>query len=174
MNKLMIAALTLVLGAPLFAAEAKKSAAELEKDKAMANPNANDLGPATLDVSKYPAKFQEGYKLLVDRCAQCHQPSRPLNSQFAEMEGKEMKDREAAVAKLKKDHPELFKQKDLLQIEPDIWQRYVKRMMSKPGCGADAGGKMTKPESKKIWEFLVYDSNERKIKHPEEWTAHSK
>jgi mono/diheme cytochrome c family protein len=170
MKKLTLVALMLSLGTAAFA----KSAAELEKEKALANPYANDLGPASLDVSKYPADKQAGYKLLVDRCAQCHQPSRPLNSQFAETEGKDLKDREAKVAALKKEHPELFKNKNELQVEADVWQRYVKRMMSKPGCGVAAGGKMTPADAKKIWAFLVYDSNERKIKHPEEWTAHRK
>ena len=42
-------------------------------------------------------------------------------------------------------------------MEPDIWQRYVKRMMSKPGC------EISKEEGKKIWEFLVYDSGQRKM-----------
>src|SRR6516165_9179719 len=39
---------------------------------------------------------------------------------------------------------------------PDEWSRYVKRMMHKPGSGIGA------TESKKIYEFLVYDSSIRK------------
>ena len=39
---------------------------------------------------------------------------------------------------------------------PDEWSRYIKRMMYKPGSGISAG------DSKKIYEFLVYDSSVRK------------
>lgn len=169
---------SLVLLAAAFAAAVPSKAAPTQaeidavKKQALANPFANDLGPNEIDVSKYPADKQEGYKLLRDRCAQCHEPRRPLNSQFAETEGKDLAERKANAEKLMKDHPELFKDKSVFQIEGDIWQRYVKRMMSKPGCGADAGGKMTSADAKKIWAFLVYDSNERKIKHPDEWKAH--
>ncbi len=46
----------------------------------------------------------------------------------------------------------------------DEWRRYVKRMMSKPGCEIKQG--------KAIFEFLKFDSNERKVKHKSEWKAH--
>ena len=134
-----------------------KSAAEAEKAKALQNPYANDLGSATLDVSKYPANHQEGYKLLTARCSKCHAASRPLNSQFAEPSGKDMAERQKKVGELKKSNPELFKNKGVLQLEADIWQRYVKRMMAKPGC------EISKDEGKKIWDFLVYDSTTRKL-----------
>ena len=39
---------------------------------------------------------------------------------------------------------------------PSEWERYVKRMMHKPGSGIDA------TDGKKIFEFLVYDSSVRK------------
>jgi hypothetical protein len=39
---------------------------------------------------------------------------------------------------------------------PDEWSRYVKRMMHKPGSNISAG------DAKKIYEFLVYDSADRK------------
>ena len=39
---------------------------------------------------------------------------------------------------------------------PSEWERYVKRMMHKPGSGIDAA------DGKKIFEFLVYDSSIRK------------
>ncbi|HWP99260.1 MAG TPA: photosystem P840 reaction-center cytochrome c-551 [Vicinamibacterales bacterium] len=38
----------------------------------------------------------------------------------------------------------------------DEWERYVKRMMRKPGSGIDAS------DAKAIFEFLVYDSKTRK------------
>jgi cytochrome c5 len=39
---------------------------------------------------------------------------------------------------------------------PDEWSRYVKRMMNKPGSMITPGN------AKKIYEFLVYDTNVRK------------
>ena len=41
-------------------------------------------------------------------------------------------------------------------VLPDEWERYVKRMMRKPGSGMD------KASSKLIYDFLVYDSATRK------------
>ncbi len=38
----------------------------------------------------------------------------------------------------------------------DEWKRYIKRMRRKPGA------KIKKGEAKEIWEFLVYDSQQRK------------
>lgn len=82
-----------------------------------------DKGPATIDVSGYPADMQKRYKLFVTRCGKCHTIARPINCDF---------------------------------VLEDEWERYVKRMMRKPGSGInqDAG--------KDIYEFLVYDSKTRK------------
>ena len=144
-----------------------KSSFEAEKAKALQNPYANDFGPATLDVSGYPADKQAGYKVLQAKCSKCHTPSRPLNSQFIEPSGKDLAEREKKVADLKKSNPEMFKDKNVFQVEPDIWQRYVKRMMAKPGC------EITKDEGKKVWDFLVYDSNQRKLgANKEAWAKH--
>jgi cytochrome c5 len=41
-------------------------------------------------------------------------------------------------------------------VLPAEWERYVKRMMHKPGSGINA------TEGKKIFDFLVYDSSVRK------------
>jgi len=38
----------------------------------------------------------------------------------------------------------------------DEWKRYIKRMRRKPGA------KIKKKQAKQIWEFLVYDSQQRK------------
>lgn len=160
----LIAVLTLGLAA-VSPVRAAKSAAELEKEKALANPYPNDFGPDSLDeatLKTYPAEAQEGYKLLrgsdaKKNCQTCHTASRPLNSRFVEPEGKNDAEKEAAVAKLKKEHPEYFQNGAVWQIEPGIWKRYVKRMMAKPGCG------ISNADGKKIWEFLVYDGVHRKI-----------
>lgn len=120
------------------AAEAK-TPAELEKEKALKNPFANDLGPDSLDVSKYPADIQKGYQLLKVKCAKCHTASRPLNSQFA---------------------------------DAPTWERYVKRMMAKPGCDIPSA------EGKQIYQFLAHDSKARKLdasgKPKPEWKAYRK
>lgn len=151
----------------------KKSAAELEKEKANANPYPNDFGPEKLDeetLKSYPAAIKEGYSLMLTRCAQCHTSARPLNSRFIEpMAGygatpaaRDAKE-EAAIKSLKAANPEYFKDLAVWQIEAGIWNRYVKRMMHKPGCGVAGGGKMTNPEAKKIYEFLLYDGERRKL-----------
>lgn len=84
---------------------------------------AYDKGPATIDVSKYPADMQSHYKLFVTRCAKCHTAARAINCDFA------------------------------LDEE---WERYVKRMMRKPGSG------ISPADGKKIFEFVTYDSKIRK------------
>ncbi|MBI2915395.1 MAG: hypothetical protein HYY07_00890, partial [Elusimicrobia bacterium] len=102
-----------------------------------------------IDVSKYSAELQAGYKLMLDKCAKCHTPSRPLNSQFLDLKPEE-------IAAAKKTNPEIFKDKQVWQAESGIWQRYIKRMMAKPGCN------ISTEEGKKIWKFIVEDSKRRK------------
>ena len=164
------------------AAKPKKSAAQLEKEKALANPYPNDFGPEKIDeeIKDYPADKKEGYRLLLLRCTQCHASSRPLNSRFVEPSvGADLKpaDRTAkeqeAVAEMKSQHPDWFKDSGSWQIEADVWNRYVKRMLNKPGCGVAAGGHMTNEEAKKIYQFLVYDGQKRKLgDNAEKWKAH--
>lgn len=148
-------------------AQGKKSAAELEKEKALRDPYPNDLGPEKLDeayVKTLSKDHQEGYKALLQKCAKCHASSRPLNSQFLEAPGKDEKEREAALKEWKASHPGMFKDKQIFQAEANIWSRYVKRMMAKPGC------EISKDEGKKIWQFLVQDSLNRKTgKKMEAW-----
>jgi len=42
-----------------------------------------EKGPATVDVSKYPAAIKENYETFSQKCAQCHKLSRPINSDYA-------------------------------------------------------------------------------------------
>jgi cytochrome c5 len=84
---------------------------------------AYDKGPATIDVSKYPADMQAGYKVFVTRCSKCHTIARPINCDF---------------------------------VLDDEWERYVKRMMRKPGSDVSPA------DGKQIFEFLSYDSKLRK------------
>ena len=51
-------------------------------------------------------------------------------------------------------------------MEDGIWQRYVKRMMAKPGCD------ISKAAGKAIWEFISHDSRARKTgKNSAAWAA---
>jgi hypothetical protein len=160
-----LAAVSVWSAARGFAEEKKEKA---EKNEAPASATAvsdlypNDMGDAELDVSAYPKNIREGYKLLVFKCAACHTAARPLNSQFIEL----TKDEEAQY---KKENPEAYKDQRLAHIEPEMWKRYVKRMMSKPGCPVKG------EDGKKIWEFLVFDSKARKTgANAKAWIKHRK
>jgi hypothetical protein len=41
-----------------------------------------DKGPATINVSRYPAGIQQNYAVFTQKCSQCHKLSRPINSDF--------------------------------------------------------------------------------------------
>ncbi len=41
-----------------------------------------EKGPATIDVSKYPAQLQDYYQTFSQKCSQCHKLSRPINSDY--------------------------------------------------------------------------------------------
>lgn len=125
------------------------STADAEKEKAK-NPYANDFGPEAVDVSSYPDEAKEGYKAFAEKCSKCHTIARPLNSQFTELKKEELD-------MLKAQNSKLVQEPLIWQIEEDIWQRYVKRMMNKPGCD------IPKEDGKKIWKFLVHDSKLRKL-----------
>ncbi len=45
-----------------------------------------DKGPATINVSSYPAEQQKGYKLFSDKCAKCHTLARPINTTMTDPE----------------------------------------------------------------------------------------
>jgi len=44
---------------------------------------AYDKGPATIDVSKYPANIQADYKVFTVKCKKCHTLARPINCELA-------------------------------------------------------------------------------------------
>ena len=182
---------TLIVAAALLGLTAIPGAraAELtEKEKALASPYPNDFGPDKLSdevLKGYPANIQDGYHTLIGEvkkdgkwvynngksgCVQCHTSSRPLNSRFVEPEGG-MDDAKqtAALADMKKANPEVFKDLSIWQPEVKVFNRYVKRMMNKPGCS------ITKPEGKAIWEFLEYDGSHRKVgANAAKWAEHRK
>lgn len=174
--------------AGLTAIPSARAAEMSEKEKALASPYPNDLGPDSLSdeiLKSYPAEIQKGYHTLRGEiqkdgkwvynngksgCVQCHSASRPLNSRFVEPEGGvDDAAQTAALAKLKAAQPELFKDLSIWQPEVKIFNRYVKRMMNKPGCS------ITKAEGKAIWEFLEYDGAHRKVgENAAKWAEHRK
>ncbi len=73
MKKALTAAALLALAAAAFAAGKLT-----EREKAARFPY--DLGPDTIDVSRYPKEQQEAYALFAVKCSQCHTLARPINS----------------------------------------------------------------------------------------------
>ena len=154
-------------GSAVFAAD---TAFEAERKKALASPYANDFGPEKLtdaQLAAYPAEHVKAYKeVLLVKCAKCHSAARPLNSQFFEVPGKK-EEKAANLVRLQGANKDMFKNPAVWQVENDIWQRYVKRMMAKPGC------EISEPEGKAVYRFLVYDSEQRKSgKNAAVWKAH--
>src|SRR3974390_2600954 len=45
-----------------------------------------DKGPDKVDVSKYPADQQKGYKVFSDKCSKCHTIARPINTSMTKDE----------------------------------------------------------------------------------------
>lgn len=172
-SNLILAAGFLTMAGVVLADDAGGGSYEAERQKALKNPYANDLGPGSVDVSAYPAEIQDTYKnLFLVKCQRCHTSSRPLNSQFLEPSGPK-EEEQAKIARWKQEHPEMFQDKLVWQIEgkngaqPGVWERYVKRMMSKPGCNIQPA------EGRKIWEFLRYDSTVRKSgANAAQWAEH--
>jgi len=146
----------MAVGAGLASAE---SAFEAERKKALASPYANDFGPEKLtdaQLASYPAEHVKAYKeVLLVKCAKCHSSARPLNSQFFEVPGKK-EEKAANLVRLQGANKDMFSKPNVWQVENDIWQRYVKRMMAKPGC------EISETEGKAVYRFLVFDSEQRK------------
>ena len=61
----------------------KESAALASSTKPMAR-FYYDLGPATVDVSGYPQRERENYKIFLFVCGTCHSAARPLNAPYAQ------------------------------------------------------------------------------------------
>ncbi len=122
---------------------------------------ANDFGPETLNISSYPKVYQEGYRLTVQHCSKCHAASRVFNSELIEMEPEEL-------AALKKAQPDWFKHPAIRRMDKKFWERHVYRMTMKPKAHP-----WTMKEAEKIKQFLIYDSQQRKLgSRAKEWEAH--
>ena len=143
-----LALLTILAPARGFCSDEKKETGDASLTK-VSDLYPNDMGPAEIDVSAYPKEHQKAYRTFTFKCAACHTIARPINSQFLELTEEEM-------AKARKDDAEIFLDKNITMPDALIWNRYVKRMMSKAGCP------VKKEDGRPIWEFLVYDSKVRK------------
>lgn len=108
------------------AAPAAAPAVQSEKDKAQANPYPNDLGPATLPEATLAAYPADIRKGYDLLITRCAQCHTAARPLNSRFD------------------------------DSDTWNRYVKRMMNKPGCN------IAKAEGKAIWQFLAYDSEKRK------------
>lgn len=75
MHKLIRFAAPALMMAPLFLA-AQSSNVTLPQDK----------GPATINVSSYPAEQQKEYKTFADKCSKCHTIARPINTTMTKPE----------------------------------------------------------------------------------------
>ncbi len=116
---------------------------------------ANDIGPSEIDVSDYPARMQAIYReKFLPLCSVCHGAARAVNAEFLEMD-------ESSLSGLRRDHPGLLSDPQVLRADKDVWKRYIKRMKMRPPC-CGACPVMTQEDSKDVWEFLVYDSIQRK------------
>jgi hypothetical protein len=150
MNRLKILVVALLGVAALEAVSAVAAPKYKPTVKADVGLYPNDFGPSEIDVSHYPPKMKLYYQVFSKKCQACHTIARPINSQFLELTDQE-------ISAMKKTQPEIFKAgPDIVKPEEKIWSRYVHRMMSKPGCPVGDDGK-------KIWEFLVFDSKQRKM-----------
>jgi hypothetical protein len=45
-----------------------------------------DKGPASINVSSYPADQQKAYKMFADKCSKCHTIARPINTTMTKPE----------------------------------------------------------------------------------------
>lgn len=45
-----------------------------------------DKGPASVNVSSYPADQQKAYKVFTEKCAKCHTIARPINTTMTKPE----------------------------------------------------------------------------------------
>lgn len=156
-NRLLAAAALLLLSA---AAQAKNLAvAELPED----------LGPAVIDVSDYPAEHQKAYKELFLPVYELLRggPARAINSPLLEIDG-------AGENALRRTQPELFQDPRLLTATRDGWKKEVFRVKNRPPC-CGACPVLTQKQAQQLWRFLVYDALRRKTgPAAASWLSHRK
>ena len=83
MKKMICSRTLLLAAAALTLVWVSAARAEDQMDAATkARIEAFEKGPATIDISKYPAALKDNYDLFSQKCTQCHKLSRPINSDY--------------------------------------------------------------------------------------------
>ena len=83
MKKMICTRTLLLAAAALTLVWVSAARAEDQMDAATkARIEAFEKGPATIDISKYPAALKDNYDLFSQKCTQCHKLSRPINSDY--------------------------------------------------------------------------------------------
>jgi hypothetical protein len=115
-----------------------------------------DLGPAVIDVSSYPAEYQVTYRQIFLPVFGFLRggPARVLNSPLIETDPE-------GASTLRREHPELFSDPRIAQVAPDAWRREVMRVKNRPPC-CGACPILSKEDARALWRFLAYDSLRRK------------
>lgn len=138
---------------------------EMERSKRM--PYANDFGSSTIDVTGYPPEMQKIYtELVAPKCGRCHTMARVVDSEFVQPTG-DAAIRKEKITEWQQQHPEMFFERNVWRVGDAMWERYVRRMMAKPGSDISVA------EVKEITEFLAYDSEQRKTgKNAQTWATY--
>lgn len=126
-----------------------------------------DLGSAVIDVSGYPAEYQETYhKIFLTAYGYVRGgAARAANSPLIELDPQ-------GEAVLRRDHPELFADPRLAEVGAGVWRREVMRVKNRPPC-CGACPILSMAEARELWRFLVYDSVRRKTgPNAAAWAAH--
>jgi len=139
--------MVLILGLPLAAAV---GAGKLPRD-----PLPEDLGPASIDVSGYPADQQKAYRdVFLPLFGQLGETARAVNSPVIELDP-------ALLAVERSKNPALFDDPMVARVSSDGWKRRVHGILNKPRCCGSCPVLSAK-QAKVLWRFLVYDSIARK------------
>lgn len=81
--KTISVAFILCTGLLLASAQIVRAADEKLDAATQARVDRFDKGPATVDVSQYPALIQKDYREFSMKCSACHTLARPINSDYA-------------------------------------------------------------------------------------------
>lgn len=114
-----------------------------------------DLGPDTIDVSRYPTEYQATYRTRFQTlCASCHSLARAVNSELLELTPEEME-------AFRKETPRLTSSPPVWKTGEGVWHDYLIALKMRPPC---CGGcpVLTSRDVQRIGDFLVYDSKVRK------------
>ena len=125
-----------------------------------------DLGPATIDITNYPPRYQKIYQdILKPMLGSFGGPARLFNSPIIELNSEQ----ERAE---RRSNPRLFSDSLIAQPSAKGWKKRVEEIRLRPPC-CGACAVLTRENAKQLWEFLVYDSLARKTgKNAQDWIRH--